>query len=280
MGAMTPDWMRRTGAARPGWQPPAVDLQKPSPARMYDYYLGGKDNFQVDRDAVREILADVPELFQTAQENRSFLRRAVRLLAESGIRQFVDVGAGLPTQGNVHEIAQGVRPDARVVYVDNDPIVLAHARALLADNGGTSVVRADARDPDAVIGQVRDEGLIDLSRPVAVLFVAVLHFVSDEEDPASIVRRFRSVMAPGSHLVIAHGTRSAGDRAVDTMTQTYNRATAPVHLRDPEEIRGFFDGFDLLPPGACHLPWWRPDPAGVPADATRWHYGGVARLAD
>ncbi|WP_425428042.1 SAM-dependent methyltransferase [Allonocardiopsis opalescens] len=268
------------GDDRPRWNPPPVDLTRPSPARMYDYYLGGKDHFQVDRDAAEKILRDVPELFQTAQENRAFLRRAVRVLARSGIDQFIDIGTGLPTEGNVHEIAQAIRPGSRVVYVDNDPVVLTHARALLVDERSTTVIQADAREPDDILGQIRALRLIDFDRPVAVLFCAILHFVSDDEDPASIVRRFRAAMAPGSHLVIAHGTRSAGGRAVGTMTDAYRKATASVHLRDPERIESFFEGFELLPPGAVHLPWWRPDPGADLERATRWHFGGVGRLKE
>nr|WP_285756623.1 SAM-dependent methyltransferase [Nocardiopsis ansamitocini] len=274
--SIPPGW-KFTGGEAPFWHPPEVDLRKPSPARMYDYYLGGKDNFRVDREAAREILRDVPELFQTARENRSFLRRAVRDLAKSGIDQFVDIGAGLPTQGNVHEVAERYVPCSRVVYVDNDPTVLSHARALLARERKTLVIKADARSPD-LLDRVRQLRLIDFTRPVAVLLVAVLHFISDDEDPAAIIGRLRSVLAPGSHVVIAHGTRSAGGVAVDAMTNTYRRATAPVYLRYPEQIEDFFAGFTLIDPGASYLPWWRPDPESDLSDATRWHFGGVARL--
>lgn len=244
---------------------------------MYDYYLGGKDNFQVDRDAAREILRSVPELFRAARENRAFLSRAVRALASAGIDQFVDVGAGLPTRRNVHEIAGSYCPGARVVYVDNDPVVLTHARALLAQEHTARVVQADVRDPRTLVDRVRGAGLIDFGKPVAVLFAAVLHFVPDEADPGAAVRAFLPLMAPGSHVVITHGTRCAGGSAVEAVTRTYLRSTTPIHLRDPERINDFFDGFDLLDPGSCFLPRWRPEPDDDPASATRWYFGGVGR---
>jgi SAM-dependent methyltransferase len=175
---------------------------------MYDYFLGGKDNFQVDRDAADQLdeAAGRGTTFTVAWENRRFLQRAVACLAEAGIDQFVDIGAGLPTQGNVHEIAQRVNPAARVAYVDNDPIVLSHGRALLADDKTTKVFTADMREPQAILTAPGLAGLIDFSRPVAVLFVAVLHFVRDEEDPYGIVGTFRDAMAPGSYLVLSHVT--------------------------------------------------------------------------
>jgi O-methyltransferase involved in polyketide biosynthesis len=245
---------------------------------MYDYYLGGKDNFEVDRVAVEEMRRVIPELFQTARENRAFLGRAVRYVAARGVRQFIDLGAGLPTQGNVHEIAQQVSPEARVVYVDNDPVVAAHGRALVAKDGSTTVIEGDFRDPDEILGHPALEKLVDLREPVAVLFVAVLHFISDTEQAARIVRRFGEVMAPGSYLVIAHGTRAAGTAAVSKMTETYAAATERVSLRDPEEIVRFFDGFDLVEPGAVHLPWWHPEIEPHPEpNPTKWHFGGVAQ---
>lgn len=270
------EWWRE--ALAPEARHTKIDLARPSPARMYDYYLGGKDNFAVDRAAVEEMRKVIPELFQTARENRAFLGRAVRYVAERGVRQFIDLGTGLPTQGNVHEIAQQVSREARVVYVDNDPVVAAHGRALLAEDGSTTLIESDIRDPGEILGHPELKRLVDLQEPVAVLFVAVLHFISDTEHAARIVRRFREVMAPDSFLVIAHGTRAAGTAAVSKMTKTYDMATEKVSLRDPEEIVRFFDGFDLVEPGAVHLPWWRPDIEPHPEpDPTKWHFGGVAR---
>ena len=277
--------VRRLGSASwwreplvPEWRPSQIDVSKPSPARMYDYYLGGKDNYEVDRNAVEEMHRVIPELFQTARENRAFLGRAVQYVAGEGIRQFIDLGTGLPTQGNVHEIAQQVSRESRVVYVDQDPVVAAHGRALLAADGSTAIIERDLREPEDILGHPEFAKLIDLDEPVAVLFVAVLHFVSDAEKAKAVVQRFREIMAPGSYLVIAHGTRAAGTAAVSKMTETYDSATEKVTLRDPEEIERFFDGFDLVEPGATHLPWWRPDiePRSEP-NPTRWHFGGVAR---
>lgn len=245
---------------------------------MYDYYLGGKDNFEADRAAVEEMHRVIPELFQTARENRAFLGRAVQHVAARGVRQFIDLGTGLPTQGNVHEIAQRVSREARVVYVDNDPVVAAHGRALLAEDGSTTIIERDIREPDEILGDPALKNLVDLREPVAVLFVAVLHFISDTEHAARIVQRFREVMAPGSYLVIAHGTRAAGTAAVSKMTETYDTATKKVSLRDPAEIVRFFDGFDLVEPGAVHLPWWHPEIEPHPEPRpTKWHFGGVAR---
>lgn len=245
---------------------------------MYDYYLGGKDNYEVDRVAVEEMHRVIPELFQTARENRTFLGRAVRYVAGEGICQFIDLGTGLPTQGNVHEIAQQVSDRSRVVYVDEDPVVAAHGRALLAEDGSTAIIEQDLRDPDTILGHPDFQRLIDLNEPVAVLFVAVLHFISDAAQAKAIIQRFREVMAPGSYLVIAHGTRAAGTAAVSKMTETYDSATEQVTLRDPEEIEAFFDGFDLVEPGAVHLPWWHPEIEPRPEpNPTRWHFGGVAR---
>ncbi|MFB9831366.1 SAM-dependent methyltransferase [Actinoallomurus acaciae] len=270
------DWWRDPLA--PGQRHTEFDLTKPSPARMYDYYLGGKDNFEVDRTAVEEMHRVIPELFQTARENRAFLGRAVRYVAGQGVRQFIDLGAGLPTQGNVHEIARQVSREARVVYVDNDPVVAAHGRALLAEDGSTTIIERDVRKPDEILDDPALTRLIDLREPVAVLFVAVLHFISDAEYAARIIQRFRAAMAPGSYLVIAHGTRAAGAVAVSTMTKTYETATEKVSLRDPEEIVRFFDGFDLVEPGAVHLPWWHPEIEPHPEPRpTKWHFGGVAR---
>ncbi|WP_312881528.1 SAM-dependent methyltransferase [Actinomadura alba] len=269
-------WWR--DALAPEWRHRGLDLSKPSPARMYDYYLGGKDNFEVDRVAVEEMHRVIPELFQTARENRAFLGRAVRYIAGRGVRQFIDLGTGLPTQGNVHEIAQQVSGQARVVYVDHDPVVAAHGRALVAEDGSTTIIERDVRDPDEILGHPALKKLVDLREPVAVLFVAVLHFISDTEHAARIVQRFREVMAPGSYLVIAHGTRAAGTAAVSKMTETYDMATEKVSLRDPAEIVRFFDGFDLVEPGAVHLPWWHPEIEPHPEPhPTKWHFGGVAR---
>lgn len=259
--------------------PPPVDLRldKPTPARMYDYFLGGKDNFAVDREAAERVKQAIPNTYDIVWENRLFLQRAVRYLAGQGIDQYIDLGTGLPTQGNVHEIARQAIPEARVVYVDNDPIVLAHGRGLLASSPGTTVITADMREPRATLVDPELQALIDFSRPVAVLFVAVLHFITDAEDPAGIVRAFREVMAPGSYLVLSHLTTDGPPPAAVARTvEVYEGATSPILFRTREQIAQLFDGFSLERPGLVR-PWqWHPDPASTMH--TKWLYAGVAKL--
>jgi O-methyltransferase involved in polyketide biosynthesis len=258
-----------------------IDTSRATPARMYDYYLGGKDNFESDRRAAEEIYTQIPDLPEVARDNRAFLQRAVRCLAEAGIRQFVDIGAGLPTQGNVHQIAQQVAPESRVVYVDNDPIVLAHARALLTSTpeGATAYIDADMRDPDKIFEHPDLRAQIDFDQPVALLLVAVLHFLTDDADPWGLLTRYRSHLPPGSHIAIAHATKD--DRppeAVQKMTDVYRRASAPFNFRTKDQILAFFDGFDLLPPGLVYCPDWRRDPGTPSSPSAPWNFGGVGVL--
>jgi hypothetical protein len=257
---------------------PPVDLRldRPTPARMYDYFLGGKDNFAVDREAAERVKEAIPNTYEIVWENRFFLQRAVRYLAEAGIDQYIDLGTGLPTQGNVHEIAQQVIPGARVVYVDNDPIVLAYGRALLADSPSTTVITADMREPHAIFGNSDVQALIDFSRPIAVLFVAVLHFIRDSEDPAGIVKAFREVMAPSSYLVLSHLTTDGPPPdAVARTVEVYQGATSPIVFRTREQIAQLFDGFTLQRPGLVR-PWqWRPEPTDTMH--TKWLYAGVGK---
>ncbi|MFA1537694.1 SAM-dependent methyltransferase [Actinomadura monticuli] len=257
-----------------------VDPTTPNVPRMYDYLLGGKDNYAVDREAVEEVVRHAPDTPYLARENRAFLRRAVRFLAGSGIRQFVDIGSGLPTQGNVHEIAHEVAPDARVVYVDVEPVVLAHGRALLAGTPEVTVIQGDARRTDDILGDPGLNELIDFDRPVAVLMLAVLHFIGDEDDPHGIVARLRSAMAPGSYLAVSHVTADFdADRRVRDAGAVYEKATYQITLRSREQITRLFDGFDLVDPGLTTLSMWRPDPGStIPPHADRqWCYAGVAR---
>ena len=254
---------------------------RPTPARMYDYYLGGKDNFAVDREAAEQVLTAAPEVRILAKENRAFLGRAVRFLAaEAGIRQFIDVGAGLPTQGNVHEIAQAVDRAARVVYVDDDPIVRAHGAALLAENDTTAVIGADMRRPQQILDHPDVHRLIRFDEPVAVLFVSVLHFIAEDEDPYGIVAAFRDAVAPGSYLAISHITPPehnphAADRAAGVYTK---RATSPAVLRSPKEVLSLFDGYELVEPNLVYLPQWRPDlPEAVRNPDSVWMLAGVGR---
>jgi S-adenosyl methyltransferase len=248
------------------------------PARIYDYYLGGKDNFQADRETAEQALAATPSVREMARQNRAFLQRAVRFLAgQGGIRQFLDIGTGLPTQGNVHEIAQAIAPEARVVYVDNDPIVLAHSRALL-DAPNTAVVLGDLREPGQILEDPEVTKLIDFHRPMAVLLVAVLHFIRDSEDPDGICARLRTAMAPGSYLVISHGTadlQQAQPEVADKVVRAYQRSTAPVTLRSRAQVEGFFGDFELVDPGLEQIQRWRPD--GPVPDVSGGIFGGVGR---
>ncbi len=258
------------------------DTSVAHPARMYDYYLGGKDNFPADRKAAEEVLAVLPEGRDMARANRAFLGRAVRFLAgAAGIRQFLDIGTGLPTQGNTNEVAHAVAPGSRVVYVDNDPIVLVHARALLAahDQSRTTVIQADLRVPDGILAHPEVHATLDFDQPMAILLVAILHFIRDQEDPAGIVARLKQVMSPGSYLVISHGTQDFDPALAQQAVRPYNRATAPFVLRSKDEIAGFFDGLDLVDPGLVQIPLWQPD-GPLPSSLDRiWLYGGIGRKA-
>src|ERR1700742_3612173 len=238
----------------------AVDLQtgRPHPARVYDYLLGGKDHFAADRAAGEEALRGKPEAKASPRENRAFLRRLVRhLAAEAGIRQFLDIGTGLPTPPNVHEVAQGIAPDSRIVYADNDPIVLAHARALLTSSpeGATAYLDADLRDPAKILAQAAET--LDFSQPVAVLLVAVLHFIPDADDPYGIVRTLMDAVPPGSYLAILHAASDVGSDDMPEAERRYNaQASAQFSARDRAQVSRFFDGLELTAPGLVNLSRW------------------------
>jgi SAM-dependent methyltransferase len=256
-----------------------VDPSVPNAARMYEWYLGGDNNFPADREAAEHVLRVAPQVRATALENRAFLSRAVAFLAgEAGIRQFIDIGAGLPTRGSVHEIAHDIAPDARVAYVDNDRIVLGQTRALLARVENAATIRADLRNPAGIINHPDLTGFIDWDRPVALLLVAVLHFLTDDDHPAAILRLFREVLAPGSHLVITHAHHEGDEDVVREVIRIYRSANVPLVLRTREQIAGLFDGFGLLEPGLVALPDWRPEPRPYPPGDV-WALGGVARLS-
>jgi O-methyltransferase involved in polyketide biosynthesis len=256
-----------------------IDTTKPSVARMYDYYLDGKDNYQVDREAVEQVAKAMPEIRQLARENRAFLRRAVRYMARQGIRQFIDIGSGLPTAGNTHEIAQEVAPDARVVYVDNDPVVLVHGRALLVRDDNTTVATADMRDPVSVLKHPKTTKLIDFDEPVGVLLIAMVHFLTEEERPY-VMDTLRDSLPSGSHIAITHVTRDGQSAAaVDQIEGVYATTSLPIFFRERAQIARFFDGYELVDPGLVTIDAWRPDPADPAPEATRWLYGGVGRKA-
>jgi SAM-dependent methyltransferase len=264
-----------------------VDSSRPSVARMYDYYLGGKDNFAVDRSAAEAMMASVPESVQMVATNRAFLVRAVRhLAAEAGIRQFLDIGSGLPTRQNVHEVARAAAPDSRVVYVDHDPLAVAHGQALLAVDRTTRYIHGDLREPRKILDDPQVRALIDFAEPVAVLVVATLHFIGDQDDPIGILAQLRERMVPGSYLVISH---ILDDPRPHEIGRILNAAGAPRwYPRTPEQILPFFEGFDLIGPGLELLPRWRPPGAGTAeaepdsgaddsAAELRWQAAGVGR---
>jgi SAM-dependent methyltransferase len=267
------------GLLEPGWAPAVIDTSVAHPARMYDYYLGGKDNYQVDRDTAEEVLAVLPEGRDMARANRAFLGRAVRYLARNGIKQFLDIGTGIPGPDNTNDVAHSVEPEARVVYADNDPIVLTHATALLArhDPKHTTVIQADLRDPDSILEHPDAHAVLDFDQPMAVLLVAVLHFIKHSEDPVAAVDRIKAALAPGSYLVISHGTADFEPDRANTAAAGYNHASAPFVLRSKSQVERFFEGFELIEPGLVQIPWWRPD-GEVAADADSiWIYGGIGR---
>ncbi|MFJ6215314.1 SAM-dependent methyltransferase [Streptomyces sp. NPDC092296] len=248
---------------------PPVDLRTgiAHPARMYDYFLGGKDHFPADREAAERALAAHPVVREAARANRAWLGRAVRYAASTGIRQFLDIGTGIPTMGSTSEVAHEVAPDARIVYVDNDPIVLTHTRALLAHADGArriSVLQADLREPERILAEAR--AILDFDRPIALMLVAILHFVPDDDDPLGIVRSLLAELPAGSMLLLSHGTSDfATPEQLAGVNEAYRKSTAPGVSRSREELAALFAGLELVEPGIVQQPWWRPDgelPAG------------------
>lgn len=250
-----------------------VDLQldRAHSARMYDYYLGGRTNFPADREAVGKVMAVFPAALAGARANREFMHRSTRHLAGRGLRQFLDIGTGIPTSPNLHEIAQSLAPDARIVYVDNDPIVLAHAQALLRSHpdGRTAYVQADLTDPGAILEAPGLRETLDLSRPVALSLNAVLHFVPDERGAHTIVEKLKDALVPGSALTISHGTADFAPVAARGATDVYRAAVTTAQLRTRDEFAKFFDGWDLVEPGITATHRWRPD-----------EHGGISGITD
>jgi SAM-dependent methyltransferase len=265
---------------RPSWGPPEVDLYRPSTARIYDYLLGGSHNFAVDRDLAEQMLAATPEARQAAHANRAFLRRAIDYLTAAGIRQFIDLGSGIPTVGNVHEAARRVAPDARVVYVDHDPVAVSHSREIVAGDTQVAVVQADIRAPETVVNHPQVRALLDFDRPIGVLMVAVLHFVPDDGEPGRIIADVMAAVPPGSYLVIsqigvARRPLTPEQRAA---TARYSMAN-PIALRTRAQVAAFFAGLDLIEPGVVDSSHWRPesDTPPDPAETVLPSHAGVAR---
>jgi len=264
--------------------PPEIDTSVPHPARIYDYWIGGKDNFAADRETAEKVAAHIPAVRTMARENRAFLGRAVRFLAaEAGVRQFLDIGTGLPSVNSVHEIAQRIEPSARVVYADNDPLVMAHARALLTSSpeGRTAYVQADFRDPETILSSVRET--LDLGQPVALMLLALLHFIPDSEDPEGILATLLGALPAGSYLVASHVTPEHDPERFAGVKGDYQvPGVSPAHRESGEFARLAFSGLDLVPPGVVLVSEWRRDAAAgpVPAPAEVSCYGGVARKPD
>ncbi|MFF4391101.1 SAM-dependent methyltransferase [Streptomyces sp. NPDC001552] len=274
---------------RPAWAPPGIDISVPSVSRIYDYYLGGSHNFEVDRQTARRAMEFMPGLPKIMQANRAFMRRAVRHAVAEGVTQFLDIGSGIPTFGNVHEVAQAASPQARVVYVDHDPVAVAHSRAVLAGDDQSGIVAADLRKPKEILAAPEVGRLLDLGRPVALLLVAVLHFLEDTDDPYDAVAELRDVLAPGSLLILTHASYEGIPLTQETAAGTvgvYRDMRNPLVMRTREQISGFFDGFEMLEPGLVSMPNWRPDrpdngeDGETPEDPYAFSgFGGVGRKA-
>ncbi|MEV6759993.1 SAM-dependent methyltransferase [Streptomyces sp. NPDC051105] len=262
---------------RPAWAPRSIDISVPSVSRIYDYYLGGSHNFEVDREAARKAMTYLPGLPKIMQANRAFMRRAVHFAAGAGIDQFLDIGSGIPTFGNVHEVAQTAHPGAHVVYVDHDPVAVAHSQAVLAGNEDADVVAADLRKPQEILSSPQVSSLIDLNRPVALLLVAILHFVEDADDPYGTVAQLREALAPGSLLILTHasyeGIPLAPERA-ESAVDVYKDIRNPLVMRSRDEIARFFEGYDMVEPGLVPMPHWRPESA--PEDEDPYAFSGFA----
>jgi hypothetical protein len=244
---------------------------------MYDFYLGGSHNFEADRQAARTAMEFMPGLPKIMQANRAFMRRAVRFAVEEGITQFLDIGSGIPTFGNVHEVAQQAHPGAHVVYVDHDPVAVAHSQAVLRDNDDADVLAADLLRPQEILASPQVERLIDLKRPVALLLVAILHFVEDAEDPYGAVAELRGALAPGSLLVVTHASYEGiplEQERTKGAVGVYKNIRNPLIMRSRDEIARFFEGYDMVEPGLVPMPKWRPDTA--PEDEDPFAFSGFA----
>ncbi|OAA27099.1 S-adenosyl methyltransferase [Frankia sp. EI5c] len=263
-------------------EPTDLRTDVPHSARMYDFFLGGKDNFPADREAAEQALTAFPTLRIAAQQNRAFVHRATRFLAgEVGLHQFLDIGTGIPTSPNLHEVAQGIAPGARVVYADNDPIVLAHARALLASTpeGRTAYLNADVREPEKILGSTEVRETLDLTRPIALSLIAILHFFPDADEVADLLRRYLDALPSGSYLALTHATSDAAPDEADRLVEIYRQRGIPLTTRPLAEVEGFFAGLELVEPGVRFVHRWRAEVApDGPTDAQVSWYGGIARI--
>jgi hypothetical protein len=256
-----------------------MDIERPSQARIYDYLLGGSHNFAADREVARRSIEVMPDLAVQIQANRAFLHRAVRFLLEAGIRQFLDIGSGIPTVGNVHEVVQRSAPDARVVYVDMDPVAVAHSQQILAGNPNAVSIRADLRRPDAILAYPELHAMLDFDQPIGLLLVAVMHAIPDEADPPAIVARLRDALPAGSYLALSHTTYESLPEVWERFVELSQGTTNPVTPRSRVQVEALFAGFELVPPGLVWAPQWRPEaPEDVGEDPGRSsNYAGVGR---
>lgn len=260
------------------WLPPEVDITIPSAARAYDAFLGGGHNFAADREFAQRAEAVFPGVAQACRANRAFLWRLIEYLMDAGIRQFLDIGSGIPTAGNVHEIAQRIDPAARVVYVDNELVAVSHSELILRDNPNATIVRADVRDPDAILNSPVTRGLLDLDQPVALFMLALLHFIPDADDPAALVGRYRDALAPGSYLGISHATGEARPADMNALEKLYATSSNPAVARSTAWITALFGDFELVEPGATYAPDWRPTPETSLDHPEHYiFFGGLAR---
>ncbi|WP_086843955.1 SAM-dependent methyltransferase [Amycolatopsis kentuckyensis] len=244
--------------------PRGIDVDKPNAARVYDYLIGGKLNYAIDREFAERVLRVRPESRELAVLNRRWLRRAVRFGAEQGIRQFLDIGSGMPTVGHVHEVVQSIDPESRVVYVDNEPIAIAHSEIVLQDNANAEMVQADAEVPADVLEHPTTGRLLDFTEPVMVVMAAFIHFVPDSRNPAGLIAAYRDALAPGSYLALSSGTFEGQGEQVLRAAELYRKSGTDVVPRSKDELRALVDGFEILPPGIVFTPEWRPDdPAEV-----------------
>jgi SAM-dependent methyltransferase len=243
---------------QPDWAPEGIDLDTPSMARAYDYALGGAHNFPADREFLRAWEAVMPDARLVARANRAFLHRAVQFMIDEGIRQFLDIGSGIPTVGNVHEIAQKADHAARVVYVDIDPVAVAHSHQILAGNDRAAAIQEDLRHPDAILNHPDTQALLNFDQPVGLILAAILHAIPDRDDPHGIMTRLRDVLPSGSYVAISHSTADAETETARAVEQVTEQTDTPVTLRDRDEVMRFFDGFDLVEPGLVWVSQWRP----------------------
>src|SRR4051812_39079609 len=252
-----------------------IDLDKPNPARVYDYILGGRLNYAVDRMFADQVLAAQPNARERAQLNRQWLRRAIRFGMDQGIRQFLDIGSGMPTVGHVHEVAHAIDPTARIVYVDNEPVAVAHSEIVLEDNDNAAMVHADAEFPDDVLEHDTTEMMLDLDQPIMVVMALFVHFIPDSRDPARLIAAYRDALAPGSYLALSSATYEQQSEGTTRAVEMYKQSANPVTPRSADELRALVDGFEVVDPGIVFIPEWRPEEAHPnPSES-----GGLALVA-